>query len=115
MLNTFEEFKADLDKCIHHCNKRRRQVRLKGLTPEVFREQALSIVVSINYVKTFGAQFKHEVFCSLCAGTSYSLGDPFVSSLATYEVFSHPSLAPTMRGLLLLHLFLEDWCGGEAR
>ena len=48
MLNTFEEFKADLDKCIHHCNKRRRQVRLKGLTPEVFREQALSIVVSIN-------------------------------------------------------------------
>ena len=39
--DTFEEFKADLEAYIHHWNHVRRQVRLKGLTPVEFREQAL--------------------------------------------------------------------------
>lgn len=38
---TFEEFKADLEAYIHHWNHARRQVKLKGLTPAEFREQAL--------------------------------------------------------------------------
>ena len=38
---TFEEFKRDLEEYIHHWNHVRRQVRLKGLTPVEFREQAL--------------------------------------------------------------------------
>lgn len=37
----FEEFKRDLEAYIHHWNHVRRQVRLKGLTPVEFREQAL--------------------------------------------------------------------------
>ncbi len=36
-----EEFKADLEDYIHHWNNVRRQVKLKGLTPVEFREQAL--------------------------------------------------------------------------
>ena len=39
--DTFEEFKRDLEAYIHHWNHVRRQVRLKGLTPVEFREQAL--------------------------------------------------------------------------
>ena len=39
--DTFEEFKADLEDYIHHWNNVRRQVKLKGLTPVEFREQAL--------------------------------------------------------------------------
>ena len=38
---TFEEFKRDLEAYIHHWNNTRRQVKLKGLTPVEFREQAL--------------------------------------------------------------------------
>ena len=41
----FESFKADLDAYIVHWNTRRRQVRLKGLTPEEFRDQALKDAV----------------------------------------------------------------------
>ncbi len=37
----FEAFKADLEAYIEHWNTRRRQVKLKGLTPAEFREQAL--------------------------------------------------------------------------
>ena len=37
----FESFKRDLEAYIHHWNHARRQVRLKGLTPVEFREQAL--------------------------------------------------------------------------
>ena len=37
----FESFKADLDAYIVHWNTRRRQVKLKGLTPEEFRNQSL--------------------------------------------------------------------------
>ena len=37
----FESFKADLDAYIVHWNTRRRQVKLKGLTPEEFRSQSL--------------------------------------------------------------------------
>ena len=37
----FETFKADLEAYIAHWNTRRRQVRLKGLTPEEFRNQSL--------------------------------------------------------------------------
>ncbi len=37
----FESFKADLDACVVHWNTRRRQVKLKGLTPEEFRNQSL--------------------------------------------------------------------------
>ena len=40
----FESFKADLDAYIVHWNTRRRQARLKGLTPEEFRDQALKAV-----------------------------------------------------------------------
>ena len=38
----FESFKADLDACVAHWNTRRRQVKLKGLTPEEFRSQPLA-------------------------------------------------------------------------
>ena len=37
----FESFKADLDDYVIHWNTRRRQVKLKGLTPEEFRNQSL--------------------------------------------------------------------------
>jgi transposase InsO family protein len=37
----FETFKADLEAYIVHWNTRRRQARLKGLTPEEFRSQSL--------------------------------------------------------------------------
>ena len=37
----FESFKADLDAYVVHWNTRRRQVKLKGLTPEEFRNQSL--------------------------------------------------------------------------
>ena len=37
----FESFKSDLDAYIVHWNTRRRQVKLKGLTPVEFRDQAL--------------------------------------------------------------------------
>ena len=38
---TFESFKADLDAYITHWNTKRRQVKLKGLTPAEYRDQAL--------------------------------------------------------------------------
>lgn len=37
----FESFKADLDDYVVRWNTRRRQVKLKGLTPEEFRSQSL--------------------------------------------------------------------------
>ena len=37
-----ESFKADLDAYVDHWNTRRRQVKLKGLTPEEFRSQPLA-------------------------------------------------------------------------
>lgn len=39
---SFEDFKRDLEEYIDHWNTRRRQVRLKGLTPEEFRNRALA-------------------------------------------------------------------------
>ena len=39
---SFEDFKRDLEEYIVHWNTRRRQVRLKGLTPEEFRDRALA-------------------------------------------------------------------------
>ena len=36
----FESFKRDLEAYIHHWNHTRRQVKLRGLTPVEFREQA---------------------------------------------------------------------------
>ncbi|MDK7160192.1 IS3 family transposase [Pauljensenia sp. UMB3104] len=36
-----ERFKADLDAYITHWNTTRRQVKLKGLTPAEYRDQAL--------------------------------------------------------------------------
>lgn len=38
----FESSKADLDACVAHWNTRRRRVKLKGLTPEEFRNQPLA-------------------------------------------------------------------------
>ena len=38
---TFESFKADLDAYVTHWNTTRRQVKLKGLTPAEYRDQAL--------------------------------------------------------------------------
>ena len=38
----FEDFKRDLDEYVIHWNTRRRQVKLKGLTPEEFRNQSLA-------------------------------------------------------------------------
>ena len=38
----FESFKADLDAYVVHWNTRRRQAKLKGLTPEGFRNQSLA-------------------------------------------------------------------------
>ena len=38
----FESFKAALDAYVVHWNTRRRQVKLKGLTPEEFRNQSLA-------------------------------------------------------------------------
>ena len=37
---SFEEFKRDLDAYVVYWNTRRRQVKLKGLTPEEFRNQS---------------------------------------------------------------------------
>ena len=37
----FDEFKRDLDAYVVHWNTKRRQVKLKGLTPEEFRNQSL--------------------------------------------------------------------------
>ena len=39
----FETFKAELEKYIIHWNTKRRQVKLKGLTPEEFRNQSLRV------------------------------------------------------------------------
>lgn len=39
----FDEFKRDLDAYVVHWNTRRRQVKLKGLTPEEFRDQSLGV------------------------------------------------------------------------
>ena len=39
---SFEEFKRDPDACVVHWNTRRRQVKLKGLTPEEFQNQSLA-------------------------------------------------------------------------
>lgn len=39
----FESFKADLDAYVIHWNTRRRQVKLKGLTPEELRNQSLAV------------------------------------------------------------------------
>ena len=39
---SFGDFKRDLEEYIAHWNTRRRQVRLKGLTPEEFRNRALA-------------------------------------------------------------------------
>ena len=41
---TFESFKADLEAYITHWNTTRRQVKLKGLTPAEYRDQALQEV-----------------------------------------------------------------------
>ena len=38
---TFESFKADLNAYITYWNTQRRQVKLKGLTPSEYRDQAL--------------------------------------------------------------------------
>ena len=40
---SFEEFKRALDAYVIHWNTRRRQVKLKGLTPEEFRNQSLNV------------------------------------------------------------------------
>lgn len=40
---SFDSFKIDLDAYIVHWNTRRRQVKLKGLTPEEFRNQSLCV------------------------------------------------------------------------
>ncbi|MBQ9007042.1 MAG: IS3 family transposase [Atopobiaceae bacterium] len=40
----YESFKRDLDAYLVHWNTRRRQVKLKGLTPEEFRNQSLGLV-----------------------------------------------------------------------
>ena len=39
---SFDAFKRDLDAYVVHWNTRRRQVKLKGLTPEEFRNQSLN-------------------------------------------------------------------------
>ena len=39
--SNFESFKADLDAYVMYWNTQRRQVKLKGLTPEEFRNQSL--------------------------------------------------------------------------
>ncbi len=59
--DTFEAFKADLEGYIHHWNHVRRQVKLKGLTPVEFREQALREAAPSGYDlsrPSFGAQFR---------------------------------------------------------
>lgn len=38
----FESFESDLDAYVAHWNTRRRQVKLKGLTPEEFRGQSFT-------------------------------------------------------------------------
>ncbi len=40
---SFEEVKEKLEEYIAHWNTRRRQVGLKGLTPEEFRSQSLAV------------------------------------------------------------------------
>ena len=40
---SFDAFKRDLDAYVIHWNTRRRQVKLKGLTPEELRNQFLNV------------------------------------------------------------------------
>lgn len=40
---SFDAFKRDLDAYVIHWNTRRRQIKLKGLTPEEFRNQSLNV------------------------------------------------------------------------
>ena len=54
---SFEDFKRDLEGYIVHWNTRRRQVRLKGLTPEEFRNRAL-----------VQSKFRGAVHRHLCGG-----------------------------------------------
>lgn len=49
----FESFKADLDAYVAHWNTRRRQVKLKGLTPEEFRSRSL-VAPPISRVQEMG-------------------------------------------------------------
>ena len=51
----FESFKADLDACVNHWNTRRRQVKLKGLTPEDFRSRPLAAQFLFKPSKFWGA------------------------------------------------------------
>lgn len=54
----FEPFEADLDACVAHWDTRRRQVKLKGLTPEEFRNQSLRAAQAALLARpSFGAQF----------------------------------------------------------
>lgn len=53
-----EPFEADLDACAVHWGTRRRQVKLKGLTPEEFRNQSLRAAQAALLARpSFGAQF----------------------------------------------------------
>lgn len=52
----FESFKADLDDFVVHWNTRRRQVKLKGLTPEEFGASPLRRSFYLSR-PSFGVQF----------------------------------------------------------
>ena len=54
---TFESFKADLDAYVTHWNTTRRQVKLKGLTPAEYRDQALQQTATHLKRPSLGAQF----------------------------------------------------------
>ena len=50
----FESFKVDLDAYVTYWNTQRRQVKLKGLTPEEFRNQSLVAQLFIKFVQVLG-------------------------------------------------------------
>lgn len=55
---SFDAFRRDFDAYVIRWNTRRWQVRLKGLTPEEFRNQSLNVAWSLFVRPSFGAQFK---------------------------------------------------------
>ena len=55
-LDSYEQFKRELDAYIIHWNTRRRQIRLEGHTPEEFRSMSLAVqgCILINNVQQTG-------------------------------------------------------------
>ena len=66
---SFEPFRRDLEAYVVHWNTRRRQVKLKELTPEEFRNQSLAAKVLIYPLQVLGRSSCGRAFSSLRKGS----------------------------------------------